>query len=320
MTHRLTRRHFVVLVGAGAVAVASNGFVDQTRAQPTDLVVLGVKPGPVPTTNDIPTSDTTEVDTMAGASTSSAATASVSLPILVQSLNVTTGQIQTLAAPQAFPDGTPILGTDESLTGITTLADGTIVLTIVPTIGSRNEASPPRIVMLSTPPKVLSISSLKKNEQLESVVLNTTGGLLGLVMKKNGTPPATLIAIDPVTGVTRRMSKVHLPGARRVRTLAQCPDGSLFATAVEPSGDTILVQLAPTVNDVVRLSMGGVAWNNGLVSLMCSGTTGGTTHQFIAFGAPRYVTPNALYSIDASSGVMTKLQDFDVAQVTLFHA
>ncbi|MDB5074829.1 MAG: hypothetical protein JWO42_1008, partial [Chloroflexi bacterium] len=77
MTHRLTRRHFVVLVGAGAVAVASNGFVDQTRAQPTDLVVLGVKPGPVPTTNDIPTSDTTEVDTMAGASTSSAATASV---------------------------------------------------------------------------------------------------------------------------------------------------------------------------------------------------------------------------------------------------
>ncbi len=319
----VTRREAMRLALAGSAmlastAVALTGPLTATlfaQQSSRSVLLLGVQSGPVPTTTDVPEVATTEDDS-AGTPT----TGSVAVPLLVQSFDVTTGQVQTVPTPQVLPDGTPILQSNEALTGITTLVNGTIVLTIAPVSGAKNETSPTRLTLLGTPPVALSVSGLKKHEQLGDVVGTSDGRLLGLVMKKNGTPPVTLVTIDPGTGAMSAANKLHLPQDRRFRTLTQCPDGTLYTTAVENGGDTILVRLDLGQNkpvDVVPLTIDGSAWTNGLESLMC---TGGSQPQLLALGAPRYVSPNAVYTIDLGSGVMTKLRVFETAKATFSHA
>ncbi len=80
-------------------------------------------------------------------------------------------------------------------------------------------------------------------------------------------------------------------------------------------GDTTLVQLDSNQKKPIRLAqlkVDGKEWNNGLQSLVCS-----ATDQLLALGAMRYETPNAVYSVDKNSGNMTRLQDFDVAQIAI---
>ncbi|MBV9595473.1 MAG: hypothetical protein JOZ87_01330, partial [Chloroflexi bacterium] len=198
----------------------------------------------------------------------------VAVPIVVQTVDLATGQVQTVSTPQSLPDGTPLLQSDEVVTGITTLVDGTIVLTIDPVIGAVNETNPTRIVLLRATPVALSVSGLKQDEQLGDVAGTSDGSLLGLVMKKNGTPPADLAQIDLGTGALTTVNKIQLPRNRSFRTLTQCPDGTLYTTAVQNGGDTNLVHLDLGQNkavDSVTLTSNGSVWNSGLESLMCTG-------------------------------------------------
>lgn len=315
MTDMLPRRRFVQLAFAGAATVAGAPLAVQlmARSQSPDLVIVGVTTGPVPTITAVP-----EVKKTEEGSAGNPSTRSDRLPVLVQSLDVTTGQVQTVTTPQVLPDGTPLLRSNEALTGLAILADGTIVLTITPVSGSKNENTPTRLTLLRTPPTAVPVVGLKKNEQLESVLATAGGGLLGLVMKKNGAPPARLVTIDRVTGAVSVVTKITLPATRRFEALTQCPDGTLYTTAIGRDGATTLVHLDLGHHkpiDVVHLHVAESPWNNGLASLVCSGGS-----QLLAFGAPRYVTPYALYSIDIGSGAMAKLRDFDVARVTLSRA
>jgi hypothetical protein len=104
-----------------------------------------------------------------------------------------------------------------------------------------------------------------------------------------------------------------VPGGLRFTALALCPDGTPYAASVDSRGETSLIQLDTGHSQI--LTSGGDVWNNGLASLVCSGTD-----QLIGLGAPRYQTPNALYVIDPSTGVMTKVRDFDTATLALVHA
>ncbi|MCC5642162.1 hypothetical protein LC607_04110 [Nostoc sp. CHAB 5824] len=210
---------------------------------------------------------------------------------------------------------TPLVEANETLSGFTSLSDGTLVVAATPVSTSRKQATPTRITFLGTPVKTLLISGLKQNQQLGSLLGTNDGRLLGLVNKKNGTPPITLVDINLQTGEISSISKIKFPNDERVSNLAQCPDGKLYTSLVGLNGDTTLVQLDSNQKNPLRLAQlkfNGQAWNNGLQSLVCS-----ATGQLLAFGAMRYETPNAVYSIDKSSGNMTRLQDFDAAQITL---
>jgi hypothetical protein len=170
---------------------------------------------------------------------------------------------------------------------------------------------------LSTPPRALAIAGLKKDEQLSSVVGTSDGGLLGLVMKKNGTPPVRLATVDLVTGALSTTQKVVMPAIQRFGALTQCPDGTFYTTALAEDGGTSLVhvdlsQKKPIVG--AQLHVGTVVWNNGVESLACTGAG-----QLLALGALRYETPNVVYTVDVHSGGMTALRNFDVAKMSLSH-
>ena len=210
---------------------------------------------------------------------------------------------------------TPLVETNETLSGFTCLSDGTLVVAVTPVTIARKQAAPTRITFLGTPVKTLIVSGLKQNQQLGSLLGTIDGRLIGLVGKKNGTPPITLVDIDVQTGEISAISKIKFPKDERASNLAQCPDGKLYTSLVGLNGDTTLVQLDSNQKNPIRLGqlkLNGQAWNNGLQSLVCSGTG-----QLLAFGAMRYETPNAVYSVDKNSGNMTRLQDFDAAQITL---
>ncbi|MCC5631329.1 hypothetical protein LC613_26580 [Nostoc sphaeroides CHAB 2801] len=210
---------------------------------------------------------------------------------------------------------TALVETNETLSGFTSLSDGTLVLAATPVSIGTKEATSTRITFLSTPIKTLIISGLKQNQQLGSLLGTIDGRLIGLVGKKNGTPPITLVDINVQTGEISTISKIKFPSNERVSNLAQCPDGKLYTSLVGLNGETTLVQLDSNQKSPIRLAQlkfNGQAWNNGLQSLVCSGTG-----QLLGFGALRYETPNAVYSIDKNSGNMTRLQDFDAAQITL---
>jgi len=71
---------------------------------------------------------------------------------------------------------------------------------------------------------------------------------------------------------------------------------------VDRRGETNLVRLSsrgPQATTLATLTLNGNVWDNGLQSLVLG--------QLLAFGAPRYETPNRLYSIAPVSGAMSEL-------------
>jgi hypothetical protein len=294
MTGNITRRQLLRLAFNGSIMVASSALVVGVAfpaaglaGAPGATVLLGVRAGTRP----------------AGAAASAG-------PLVVQSMDLATGQIQAVAVPQLLADGlTPVLGAQESITGWAAFADGSLVLATTPLPGSPSAGNLARLTRLTqTSAAAASLTGLARQEQVMSLVATTAGPLLGLAAKRNGTPPVRVVTTDPRTAAV--VDYAALPTGQRFTTLAQCADGSLYVTAVGKDGDTHLVKLG--TNETHLLTLDGVPWNNGLASLVCS-----LTNQLLGLGAPRYKTPNALYEIDPRTGAMTWLRDFDVAKVAV---
>jgi hypothetical protein len=229
-------------------------------------------------------------------------------------MDLASGGIQSQPVPQFLQDGiTPLFTVADSITGCCVLSDGTLLVAITPVLAGTRAGDPTRLVRISgSTATAVTISGLKRLEQLSSLTATNTGAVLALGYKKNGTPPARVISVDPQTGAATDYAGVRLPGNLTFRTLTLCPNGVLYATAVARTGDTSLIQL--TTNQTQVLTSSGVVWNNGLASLVCA-----ATDQLVALGAPRYKTPNALYAVDPNSGTMNRIRDFNVDQMTLAH-
>jgi hypothetical protein len=302
MSATITRRRVLRLTLTGtaalaSVAVAMSGpllvptFAGPSTGRPTPTVLVGVRAGTIP-----------------------AGGGATAVPVLVQLLDVATGQVRASQVPQLLQDGTTsVLEVNESIDGCAVLADGTLVLAITPVTGTKHATEPARLTRLSqTTATTVSLSGLKQQEQLSNMAATLAGTLLGLVEKRNGTPPMRLVTIDPQTGSVTDYARVHLPGSSRFTTLTQCPDGRLYSTTVDKNGETSLVQLDTGATQL--LTFNGAAWNNGLASLACS-----PDNQLFALGAPRYQTPNAVYTIDLNSGAMSWAGTFDAAKFANAH-
>lgn len=307
MSYKLSRRKFGQLALAGTLVSGLSYQTNKAFAQTPSLKIIGIGSSPIISTDktDSPEVNTTELNSI---TRKNVATDIKPVGLVLQSL--ITGKAQILTNKS-----TPLVESNETLSGFTSLSDGTLVVAITPVSTSRKQATPTRITFLSTPVKTLIVSGLEENQQLGSLLGTNDGRLIGLVGKNNGTPPIRLVDINLQTGEISFINKVKFPEDERVSNLAECPDGKLYTSLVESDGDTFLVQLDSNQKKPIRLGqlqVNGQAWNNGLQSLVCSGTG-----QLLALGALRYQTPNTMYSVDKNSGNMTRLQDFDVTQIAL---
>ncbi|MHC5673964.1 hypothetical protein [Nostoc sp.] len=310
MNYKLSRRKFGQLALAGTLISGLSYQTNKAFGETSSLKIIGIGSSPIISTDqtDSPEVNTTELNSI---TPKNVATDIKPVGLVLQSL--ITGKAQILVNKS-----TPLVESNETLSGFTSLSDGTLVVAITPVSTSRKEATSTRITFLSTPVKTLIVSGLEQNQQLGSLLGTNDGRLIGLVGKNNGTPPIRLVDINLQTGEISFINKVKFPEDERVSNLAECPDGKLYTSLVESDGDTFLVQLDSNQNKPIRLGqlqVNGQAWNNGLQSLVCSGTG-----QLLAFGAMRYQTPNTVYSVDKNSGNMTRLQDFDATQIALARA
>ena len=312
MNYKLSRREFGQLVLAGTVVSGLSYLANKALAETPSLDIVGIGSGPIINASQtaIPEVNTTELDNTASNSVSTdiSVPTDMNVDLVLQSL--ITGKAQVLG-----DKNTPLLGPNQILSGFTSLSNGTLVLAVTPITTSRRQATPTHITFLDTPAKTLIVSGLKQNQQLGSLLGTNDGRLIGLVGKKNGTPPITLVDINLQTGEITPIDKFKFPKDERSGNLAQCPDGKLYTTLLGLDGDTTLVQLDSNQKSPIRLAqlkLNGQAWNNGLQSLVCS-----ATGQLLGFGAMRYETPNAVYNVDKQSGNMTRLQDFNASQITL---
>ncbi|AVH62677.1 MULTISPECIES: hypothetical protein [unclassified Nostoc] len=313
MNYKFSRRHFGQLALAGTVAsglsyLGNKAFAQTPSLNIPNLNIVGIGSSSIITTDQtvVPEVNITESDD----STAPNIVPTVTKPVGLVLQSLITGNSQVLE-----DKSTPLLEPNEILSGFTSLTDGTLVVAITPVTTSRRQAALTRITFLGTPVKTLIVSGLKRNQQLGSLLGTIDGRLIGLVGKKNGTPPIVLVDIDLQTGEISPISKVKFPNDERVSNLAECPDGKLYTSLVGLNGDTTLVQLDSNQKKPIglaQLKVDDKAWNNGLQSLVCS-----ATGQLLAFGAMRYEIPNAIYSVDKSSGNMTRLQNFDTTKITL---
>ncbi|MEH1923733.1 hypothetical protein [Nostoc sp.] len=307
MGYKLSRRQFGQLVLAGTVVSGFSYLTNKVLAQTPSLNIVGIGSTSIPT-------DPTAIPEVKATESYNAHQNSVTTDINRVGLvlrYLTTGSTQVIA-----DNGKPLLESNEILNGFTSLRDGTLVVAITPVTTSRRKATPTRLIFLGgASVKTLRVSGLNENQQLGSLLGTNDGRLIGLVGKKNGTPPITLVDIDLQTGVISPLSQITIPNDERVSNLAECPDGNFYTSLLGLNGETSLVQLGSNQEKPIvlaQLKVDGQAWNNGLQNLVCSGTG-----QLLAFGAMRYKPPNAVYSIDKKSGNMTRLENFDVTQIAL---
>lgn len=311
MNRRLTRRRFGRLAIAGTTVAGLGYLASKTIAQqPSNLVIVGIDRGDLDYTQapGITNIDSNGAETTDSTDTDSTQAPTTTRDLVLQSFSLNTSQIGTLPTPQSL-----VLNPGERLADLAYLADGTLVVVITPVSTSKKGGNSTRLVLLGQSPKNVTVSGLKKQEELQRLLLLNDGSFAGLVGKKNRTSPFRLVVIDPQTGQIGE-DRIKLP-KEQFSNLAQCPDGKLYSTVFRQDGDTDLVQfdLGKKKSTVVaKLTINGDQWNNGLQSLVCS-----PTGQLIALGALRYKTFSALYTISTSTGAMTKIEDFNVARIAI---
>ena len=288
MMQKLTRRRFGQLAIAGTAGAALSTLASKTFAQPS-LVICGVS-------------------TNYGAST---ATASPAGRLVMQYLDVTRGLVFDKTTGLVSNQNPPLLKPRERLTGLSYLSDGTLVLSSNSTKTDGKKTKTTTIKFIGSSLKELIVLGLAA-QTIESLLVTNDGSLLALVGQSNGAPPFKLANIDRNTGQISFLN-FTLPANQRFNTLAQCPDGKIYATAIGRLSDTSLVNLDPKrgeLRNLAELNVKGKVWDNGLRSLACS-----PAGQLFALGAPRYETTNSVYTIEPHTGDMTLLREFDVNNI-----
>jgi hypothetical protein len=280
MKLKLTRRRFGQLAIASTAAVATGYLANRTVAQ-TNLVN---------TTTAL--LQTNLVNVLYGIRVEGTGlvlqTLNLVTSVLSDVLNLTTGIT---------------LDPGDQLSGFTSLSNGTLVVAINPSrTRNRDDDYPPRIILLGTSPKTLTVTGLKDKKYVLGDIVGTRGGsLVGLVYKRNGTPPVRLASIDTDTGELDITDSFR--GNQRVRNLTECPEGdggTIYTTTVDREGNTVLADK--------QLVLGDENWVSGLGSMACS-----SSGEFFVLARSRYGSANSLYKVNKSTGEMTLKQAFTPA-------
>jgi WD40 repeat protein len=229
----------------------------------------------------------------------------------------------------------PLLSPSDRISGVTYLADGTLLVVINPDSGSAKGAEPSRLLLLKkkkhsdgwdiTGP--VYVSGLSKDQGLDSPCLLRSGKLIAMVTLKDGSGPAYVVEVHPEAGTVTKL--FSLPTDRRFSTLAEAPNGKLYTSVFRNNGTTELWTLDMTsgnadflkglitrvgcTTDVFCLPAPvDTPWYHGLQSLIVT-----PAGQVLAHGNLEYFLPDSLYSIDVATGVMTEIASYPVARTAL---
>ncbi len=229
----------------------------------------------------------------------------------------------------------PLLSLSDRISGVTYLADGTLLVLINPDSGSAKGAEPSRLLRLSKKKSSdgwdvsgpLYISNLSKDQGLDSLCLLRSGKLIAMVMLKDGSGPAHVVEVHPEAGsVTKLFS---LPIDRRFSTLAEAPNGKLYSSVFRNNGTTelwtldmssgkaeflkgLITRVGCTTDVFCLPAPVDTPWYHGLQSLIVT-----PAGQLLAHGNLEYFLPDSLYSIDVATGVMTEIASYPVARTAL---
>ncbi|MBP5973876.1 hypothetical protein HW132_14295 [Brasilonema sp. CT11] len=295
MNLKLTRRQFGQAAIATTVVATVGTFVNKTLAQTSSSDILGLVPGST-TTDELATPEIETTENIEQ-TISKVIPLSTSQPLVIRSLN--RGLI--LTSP-------PILEFGEQITGFAILKDGTQVVATTSITDNRAD-QPTRLLVLGTSPKTVTISGLKKQETIIDLFTRKNGSLGALVGKRNGTPPMSIVSINSQTGQITDEDK--LSANVRVTTVAECPDGNIYGINVDRQGTTSLLQIN-SKNQTTPLTFNAQPWNSGFSGLVCS-----SSNELFALGARKYESPKYLHTINKSTGVITRIKDFDVARIAI---
>lgn len=328
---KLTRRQFSTSILVGTLASGLSGLSDlfaQSEKKPTDAAILiGVEHGPIVSNSGShinPHSRTIENYTTLPPNDTPV---SALQGLTVQHLDIHTRHSKrTLIAE-------PLLSPSDCISGVTYLADGTLLVVITPDASSANGALPPRLLLLNEKQisGIVPVSGLSKDQRLDSVCLLRSRLLIGMVTKKDGTGPAQIVEVNPKTGAVSFTNLVSLPSNRRFSALAEAPDGKLYTSVFRYDGTTELWTLDltnETATFLIKLTTaspcsnqtcagfdnmrGIISWYHGIQSLMVT-----PAGQLLAQCNLEYILPDSVYAINVATGVMTEIVSFPVARAAL---
>jgi hypothetical protein len=338
MAVKLTRRHFNGLIIAtttiGGLGVSQKSVFAQTAKK--GLVIVGVEHGDIVknsqastvynvdatlVSDDNPNTEyvsniTTEdyagiIEDYTNLPPSNTPASSIQA-IVLQFLNLETRKVTRQVVNQ------PILSPGERLTGLTYLSDGNLLVAITPDSAAANGSEPTRFLILNQSSQTISVSGLKVDEALDSLLLLKSGSLIGLVTKKDGTGPAEIVDVNPKTGKVSFTNRISLPADRRFSCLAEAPDGTLYTSVFRANATTELLKLdlaQKTVTVVAKLSVDDISWYHGIQSLIFT-----PVGQLVALANLEYRLPNSVYTIQLDTGVMTKVTDLEASRATLLRS
>ena len=207
----------------------------------------------------------------------------------------------------------------QRLSAIFQNTDGTIgVVYTLP----NNKSTRVRVRNIGTPKLVMDVSAtdeagLESFEALSSLLIPSSGPSNGLVSHYSDTPPFSLVALNVQPGQLTILKRQPLNPEVRYAHLAQCPDGSVYATAVAPQYDPTVVKVdvnKQTVTRLTALTYKGNNLTNDVRDLAC-----GPSGQLYALDDPTYSGTNSLFAVNLTTGVMTLVQQFDVDRFVFVH-
>jgi hypothetical protein len=156
-------------------------------------------------------------------------------------------------------------------------------------------------------------TGLKSIEAISSLVAAPSGASLGLVGHYTDTPPFSLATLTVSPAAIAVTKTVALDPVLRYANLTQCPDGTYYATSMGPQFDTRLVRIASqgaTVTQLPELTFRGESLTNDVWDLAC-----GPSGQLYAVADPEYKRTNSLFAVDAKTGVLTFVIEYDVTRM-----
>ncbi|MBD2448888.1 hypothetical protein H6G76_17340 [Nostoc sp. FACHB-152] len=298
MQLKLTRRQFGQLAIFSTTIAAVGAVINQTLAQESnkDPVILGIKTGL--RDNNAPTNlDSDIIDPF---EESQITEPSALQPLIVESLNVRTQEIQTLLTTA------PILETCERLSGFASI-NGKLIAAASYTCTRKKKDKKVRLIDLYSLESV-NLSGLKNNEDLYQLMRLANGSLGGLVGKDKGKGFSRIVTIDLNTGQITDRKKV--PEQKRVTAVAESSGGSLYGINTDKLGEIALSQIGDKQSK--QLKYRGMSMNDG-----CDGLVWTPSNELYALLAFRYESPKYLHRINRSTGEMERIQGFDVAKIAL---
>ena len=294
----LKRRQFNRFVIVSTAVAALGVPVERAEAQQRS-VLLGIRMRPMTTTDQ----SNTGTDGSDGADSE----------IVIQTIDPENGQIQDRAQPQ-LQGGTPsVLRRDERIGGFAALAKGSLFLTKTQGVPGEPEVIS-RLTVSNGSSQTLTVTGLGENNTVESLLITNDGSILCIVSLNSGVPPFRLATIDAQTGKASLVEGFNFPPNARFSNLTQCPNGTIYGTALGTEGSVRLVQLdlqKRQIIDLPLLRFEKRTLSNDLKSLTCSGSD-----QLYALADPITRDSNLLLTVDIGTGAMNLVKEVDAEKIT----